>query len=349
MRRSGRSCRHRSRGGVDHPRRFWARTTATGLPRGAAQLWLVEPSSRPAKPPRPRDPTTVSAAPADSATRTAAGRPWHDFWRTGTSGYLSRYPARASANSRASYSRGSSVRSRAAAGRWARRTRATGRRAARRRPGRAAPRGRRRSRRRGRTGPSRPRRPRPDRPAGPRVRRRVAVADDDDRAGGVGGGLDADGPDEQSGEPAKAAVTDHHQGRVVGGVDQRRGGRAHRQVGADLQGGCGSAGTVGGGGQDVLRRRSAARRRADRRRAVQRYVEQRPPERVHDPQRALPARAASRAAQSRACRLCGEPSTPTTIGAGLVVMVSLLLLAACASRYACLVHPRRAAHKGCGG
>ena len=39
----------------------------------------MEPSSRPVNPPRPRDPTTVSAAPADSATRTAPGRPWTTF------------------------------------------------------------------------------------------------------------------------------------------------------------------------------------------------------------------------------------------------------------------------------
>ena len=50
-------------------------TITTGQCACAAHCWLTDPSSRPAKPPCPREPTTSSSAPSDSLRSTAAGVP----------------------------------------------------------------------------------------------------------------------------------------------------------------------------------------------------------------------------------------------------------------------------------
>src|SRR5919204_5320955 len=98
-----------------------------------------------------------------------------------------------------------------------------------------------------RTPTAKPRRARPCRPlAG------LGIAHDDDGADSVRDRLDADEPDKQSGEPAEAAVTDHHQAGVARCLNQHRCGRADRQISAHVDGWCDLTGTVSDGGQDPL-------------------------------------------------------------------------------------------------
>ena len=60
------------------------RTTATGHSACAATCALTDPSSRPAKPPRPRDPITTSSAVSEASRRTPLGAPTRTWVRRRT-------------------------------------------------------------------------------------------------------------------------------------------------------------------------------------------------------------------------------------------------------------------------
>src|SRR5690606_35934576 len=87
-------------GGGGHGNCPAGRTTRTGHAAWWISFWLVDPNSRPRKPPRPRLPTTTSWAQSLSASRAWAGRSRATRRRTGTSGYFSPQPASCSASSR---------------------------------------------------------------------------------------------------------------------------------------------------------------------------------------------------------------------------------------------------------
>ena len=63
------------RGSRIKTRRRDQRRTTTGQAACATTCWLTEPSSMPAKPPCPRDPTTSRSAPWDMSISTLAGFP----------------------------------------------------------------------------------------------------------------------------------------------------------------------------------------------------------------------------------------------------------------------------------
>src|SRR4051794_27619311 len=74
------------------------RTIAMGDSAWCRRLWLTDPSSSPATPPRPREPTTTRDALADKSTNWALARPSITEACVRTVGYLSRYGARLSAS-----------------------------------------------------------------------------------------------------------------------------------------------------------------------------------------------------------------------------------------------------------
>src|SRR6478735_11596601 len=75
------------------------RTTITGQVAWAITAWLVDPSSNPVNPPRPRLPTTIDCGCSCSGacpaypSRQSAARPRKTCSSTCTSGYLSHHPA----------------------------------------------------------------------------------------------------------------------------------------------------------------------------------------------------------------------------------------------------------------